>query len=449
MSLWEHQVRALSFLDEHAAALLYLGMGSGKTRIAAEALARPNHLPALVLTRSAVITDGVWERECERLGLEASPLTGPIARRANELTISHARGANLFLTNYEGAWREPLAAVIKRIPWRTVILDECHAIASPGSKVSWFAKSLARTPYRIGLSGTPMKQTPLDIYGQFRFLDGSIFGTSFQRFKARYAICENPNLPYVVTDYVNQDELMRRFWRVAFRVPPEELKLSLPEDFDIPLVHEVPASARALYREMETEFYAEVGESSVTIANAGVKILRLQQLAAGHTRDDDGQLRTIHTARADRLKDFLEDVDSIEPVVIFARFKHDLSEVERVARELNRPYSEVSGRADGLNEWKEGKTTILGVQIQSGSEGINLTRACLGVYFSVGHSLFQFQQSRARLVRPGQTRPVRFFHLTAGNTVDQRVYGALKRGEDVIKSFLALPMNIEEGALIA
>lgn len=430
--LWAHQAPAGEFLETHPSALLKVDMGGGKTRIAAEALAKSGHLPGLVITKAKVIEDGVWERELGRLGLEALALTGPISLRANQLVQRHAQGGSFTaITNYEGVWREPLASTILRIPWRTVIADESHRLKSAGSSVSRFAARLKFAPHRIGLSGTPMAHSPLDLYGQFRFLDPSIFGTNFKAFRNRYAVMGGFQ-GHQVIGYQNQAEMMRRFWMLTFSA---ELDFGI-EAIDVPLTHELPPSARALYKELDSEFWAAVGTSSVTIANAAVKVLRLQQLAAGHTRDDEGVVRTIHSERADTLFDWLEDVDPLEPVVIFCRFRHDLAAVGAVAQRLGRSYSEVSGSTNQLTEWKEGKTTILGVQIQAGGEGINLTRAALAAYYSVGHSLSDYLQSRARLVRPGQTRAVRFYHLSARSTVDQRVYKALALRQDVIQSLL-------------
>lgn len=438
--LWPHQAEALDFCQSHPSTLLYLGMGAGKTRIAAEALAQPNHLPALIITRSSVLDDGVWERELDRaLNVRPVNLTGSISLRANALVQRKAYGAGVFATNYEGAWREPLAMEILRTPWKTVILDEIHHAKSPGSKVSRFAAKLGRVAHKIGLSGTPMAHSPLDVYGQFRFLEPSIYGTNFRSFRSRYAIMGGFQ-GHQVIGYQNQDEFMRRFWRITFR---RELDFGL-ESVDVPMSHDLPPSARALYHELDTEFWAEVGDSSVTIANAAVKVLRLQQLASGHLRNDDGDVRTIHTARADLLSDWLEDVDPTEPVVVFCRFRHDLNEVRRVAGFLGRAYSEVSGTETNLREWKEGKSTVLGVQIQAGGEGIDLTRAALAVYYSVGHSLSDYLQSRARLVRPGQTRPVRFYHFSARGTVDSRVYRALRNREDVINALLSLKGSNEK-----
>lgn len=45
-------------------------------------------------------------------------------------------------------------------------------------------------PVRRLLNGTPVTQSPLDVYPQFVFLDENIFGTSYVAFKSKYAIVE-------------------------------------------------------------------------------------------------------------------------------------------------------------------------------------------------------------------------------------------------------------------
>ena len=42
-------------------------------------------------------------------------------------------------------------------------------------------------------------------------------------------------------------------------------------------------------------------------------------------------------------------------------------------------------------------------------------------------------QARARVHRPGQTRPVVYYHLVAAKTVDERVMQALEKREDLVK----------------
>jgi SNF2 family DNA or RNA helicase len=107
-----------------------------------------------------------------------------------------------------------------------------------------------------------------------------------------------------------------------------------------------------------------------------------------------------------------------------------------VARELGREYAEVSGERKDLERWQRGDATILGVQIQSGGVGIDCSRACYAFYYSLTFSLGDYEQSLARLRRPGQTRCVRYYHLVATGTVDEQVYAALRARRNVIEAVL-------------
>ncbi len=76
------------------------------------------------------------------------------------------------------------------------------------------------------------------------------------------------------------------------------------------------------------------------------------------------------------------------------------------------------------------------VQIQSGGVGIDLTRAAYAVYYSIGFGLGDYEQSLARLHRPGQSRKTHYYHLIAEDTVDRRLYGALEKRKDLITAVL-------------
>ena len=92
---------------------------------------------------------------------------------------------------------------------------------------------------------------------------------------------------------------------------------------------------------------------------------------------------------------------------------------------------------------------VMGVQIQSGGVGIDQTRANIAVYYSMGYSLGDYVQSLARLHRPGQDRPVAFFHLIANNTIDLEVYKALQAKQNVIASILEIDPEIKKNGVIA
>jgi SNF2 family DNA or RNA helicase len=69
--------------------------------------------------------------------------------------------------------------------------------------------------------------------------------------------------------------------------------------------------------------------------------------------------------------------------------------------------------------------------------GIDLTRAATAIYYSTGYDLGAYIQSRARVHRPGQTRPVTYVHLIAEGTIDESILAALRAREDVVTSILA------------
>ena len=79
---------------------------------------------------------------------------------------------------------------------------------------------------------------------------------------------------------------------------------------------------------------------------------------------------------------------------------------------------------------------VIGVQIQAGGTGITLTAAGVAIYLSTGFSLGDFDQSQARLNRPGRQPVVRFIHIIARNTIDEKVSAALASRRDLVESTL-------------
>jgi SNF2 family DNA or RNA helicase len=144
----------------------------------------------------------------------------------------------------------------------------------------------------------------------------------------------------------------------------------------------------------------------------------------------------LDSAKMNLLHDVLEDIDPQEAVVVFCRFHKDLEAVSRVADETGRRSLELSGRKDELKQWQAGESPVLAVQIDSGGVGVDLTRARYSIYYSLGFSLGSYEQSLARIHRPGQTRPVEYIHLLAQDTVDEQVMAALARRSDVVNSVL-------------
>jgi SNF2 family DNA or RNA helicase len=97
----------------------------------------------------------------------------------------------------------------------------------------------------------------------------------------------------------------------------------------------------------------------------------------------------------------------------------------------------LSGRRDEIARWQAGEAQVLAVQIDSGGEGVDLTRARYSIFYSTGFKLGKYEQAKARTHRPGQLKPVMHIHLIARRTVDERIMRALEKRAQIVESILA------------
>lgn len=348
----------------------------------------------------------------------------------------------MVIVNYESAYREPLGGWLKQQRWDLLVMDESHRLKNPAGATShWAARVAERSRSRLALTGTPMPHSPLDLYAQYRAVDQSVFGNSYQQFKNRYAEFEIiPAQDYragikAVSGYRNLDELNEKFYQLAFRVTAAET-LDLPPVIETYARVNLGARARRLYADLAQAFHAELDSGErITAANALAKLLRFQQLTSGFAVTAEGKILQVDDAKERALTDLLEDLPRREPVVVFARFREDLESIARTARKLGRPHHEISGRVKDLAEWQQ-KGGVLAVQIQAGGLGLDLTAARHCVYYSLGFSLGDYLQSVARLHRPGQRGLAHYVHLTAAQSIDEIIVAALADKEDVVQRIL-------------
>ena len=452
--MWPAQREAVSFCLERPATMLDMGMGCGKTRVAIEVMRRRENVRrALIVCPKAVIP--VWGREISKYAGEdeydvLERGAGTVARFADRVvSLVNSCPADTTVTqvvvvNYDSVWRRPLGDILYRMAkgglLDMVILDESHRAKAAGSKVSKYLAMLGKAvPYRLCLSGTPMANSPLDVYGQYRFLDRSIFGTNHERFLQQYAVMGGPDRNFIV-GYKNQQDLMARFGSIAYTCSLEDVadRAKLPDALpDQVLPVGLPARDMRALRDLQRDFVAECGGGFATASNVLVRLLRMQQITSGFCEvqpgpGEAGELRELNAAKYDAALDWARDLPPSERLVVFCTFTHDLDMSRRLSEALRRPFFELSGREHRADEWRASEGGLLAVQIQAGAEGVDLTASSRALYWSLPHSLALYEQSRARIRRPGQSRPAQFVHLVAEGTVDEGVYASLRAKRDVI-----------------
>ena len=384
-SPWRHQAEAVAFVQQlyrrgKRGAMIAAVMGTGKSAMTVYLCAEEGFQLILILCPLRVVQ--VWKPQFEMhstvpflvvpLDDSFSNVRAKRDEAERKIRLAKSRGVPVVLViNYDSAWRSPFAEWALKQKWDLVVADEIHRCKAPGGKASRYLARLGKAArFRLGLSGTPMPHSPLDVYGYFRFIDATIFGWSFNRFRQHFAVMGGYQNHQVVA-YDNLDELNRKFYSVTFACGKDVL--DLPPEVHITYTCQLGAEARRTYRSLKRNLMAELNAGEVTAANALVKLLRLQQITGGFIRTDDGQDVQIDSAKLNLLRDVLEDIAPHEPVVVFCRFHKDLEAANRVADETGRRSLELSGRMDELKRWQAGEAPVLAVQIDSGGVGVDLT----------------------------------------------------------------------------
>jgi SNF2 family DNA or RNA helicase len=384
----------------------------------------------------------VWTSELSQEGQKFEVPRGTRVERAYRLRQLHDQGFDGWvITNYDSIIHLQVEQAIRQWNPELVIFDESHLLKTHNSKRSRAAARIGANRRVWLLTGTAVAGSPLDLYGQMRAISPDIFrGWNWWQFRNHYAVMGG-YLNKQVVGYQNMEDLRRRIRPYIHTVNREKV-LTLPQ-----------------YRDqiIDVEAEKEDWEEYVRLARTGVssrfgwvtstpldKALRLSQLA--------GLVKIPATL------DLVSEILSAgEPVVVFHRF---LEEGDRIVDGLRRAGAEVlilrgsvseEGRAKAVEDFQTGKRpVVLLCQIAVGSLGITLTRAAIAVYHSHSWSWAEYQQSRDRIRRIGQTRSILYRHpvLRGPNgerTIDHLILDALERKEDLANLIVHHPELLERG----
>ena len=456
---WPHQWKALDYVMTRDHAAVFTDMGSGKTKIMIDLIVNRDF--GFVLIIGTKKSCDVWEKEFEIHSdipkdcvnnLSGIPTPNKVSIMKEKLRFGRINCVpEVFIMNYEAVWRDPLKQYLYKQEFDCIILDESHRIKTPRSKVNICVTSLGRrSKCKYILSGTPTPESPTDIYGQYKFLDPTIFGNNFDKFKQQYEnmdAVETIRRGYVVLDekepYIHLDLLKKRMYKCAFHAKAE---LDLPKVTHIYFDQYISDEAQEIYKELNKEGVYEDEEGITETNNILAKYTRLQQLLSGYlyAENEDFTEQFIvekdHT-KAEALEYLLENIPKEEKVVVFAKYRKDFDNIRQVCKNLNRRYGEISGQKDHYKYWKQGRVNVLAVQYSSGSESISLVEARYCIYYSHTFSYGQYQQSIKRTHRPGQERPVTYYHIISKvkgkQTVDDKIKKALSLKQSLSQYILS------------
>lgn len=460
--MFRHQVRAanmaliqLSSKPSAGFGLLFeMGCGKTLTAIAIMGALYCQHKITRVLVVAPSSVCSVWPHDLAAFAAfpyEVRVLLGEKKQRLEALhsLTDYPNTANRLLVaviNYEATHREGIFEALDGYAADLIICDESQRIKNPRAAQSRAVQMLGdRAACRLILSGTPVQNSVIDLYSQYRFLDPGVFGANFYAFRNRY--CQMGGYGgHEVVGFQHIDELVRKEHAIALRVTKAEC-LDLPGQTFVRRYVQLEPAARRLYAQIARASCAELENGEhVTASIVLTKLLRLMQLTGGFVQADGGDRpRPAGSAKLDALADILEDYvqEAGQKLVVFARFRPEIAAICQLLEQRGIRYGRIDGevpmdqRGAIVETFQQDPgVKVFVAQIQTAGLGITLHAASAAVFYSLDFNYANYAQALARIHRIGQAQPVTYIHLLAEHTVDEQVLDALERKEDLARTIV-------------
>jgi len=463
---WKHQLATFERAKDMDNYALFFEMGAGKTATAINLLrykciSNKSLLRTIILCPRAVVVN--WKREIIKnstiRGGDIHLLQGAGKKRVKyflDKAISEdgTRIPGIFVTNYESLSVKGLLDLFLRWGPQVVIFDESQRIKSHRAKRTKLSIKLAdRAKYKYILSGSPLLKSPMDIWAQFRALDGGeSFGSNYYAFLNKWFIDRNAHMPQKIRfpDYVPikglEEEFHKRIYRKATRVLKKDC-MDLPPITYKQVFSEMSATQERMYKQMEKNLVTYLEDKACVASIALVKSVRLMQIASGFFVSDEGEhVSYDDNPRREILKELLEDLPEGSKCVVWASFRENYGAISSVCESLKLGYRCLYGGMtskavqESIDEFQTDPSVSVMIANQSaGGVGISLTAANLMIYYSKTYNKEHDKQSEARAHRGGSEihSSITRIDIVAPGTIEDRITQALKNNEDMAEAILA------------
>ena len=462
-----HQRRA--FEDSWAADYyaLFMEMGTGKTKVTIDNMAylflQRKIMAALVIAPKSVYTN--WESEIEIHMpdvIRYKTYKWNIDKPKDYHELSKLRDLKIFLINVEALSTkrgfDASVDYLRENKLNFVVLDESTTIKNRSAKRTKNILALQRLSHmRRILTGSPITKSPLDLYTQCQFLSPELLGfSSYLAFRNRYA--EMTDIPVgsgrfisVPKYYKRLEELEQKLKQFATRIRKDQC-LDLKPKVRQKRYIELEGESKKIYEKLRTNALAIVEDSTISFSNKLTEIIKLHQVCNGFTKNDDGEILTLHKSKINALDEILEETDG--KVIVWANYLYNIHEIIKFLEDKYGKESVVSIYGDiNVQKRKEAvdriqtdsKTRFLVGNPTTGGFGLTLTAVNTVIYYSNNYNLEVRMQSEDRAHRMGQKGTVVYIDIVAKGTLDEAIMKSLTSkgqiaaktlGEENLRSWL-------------
>ncbi len=459
---YPYQTTGAHFIALSGGATLADDMGTGKCIQTIAALEQYDLYPALIVCPNQAKT--TWANEWEKWtsDIAVQVIGGTAGQRRKQIASS----ADVYIINYEslrthtklGGYgsikltaEESKLKELNEIDWVTIIADEAHRCVDPHSKQTralWgVADAVVPRPLCIALTGTPMVNSPDDLYCLLHFESPDEW-PSKTRFIDRYCIKEYNawgGMSVVGLNPYTQQEFYDLITPRFLRRPKALVTPWLPEKVRERRDIELSPKQRKAYDSFVKDSIA-VLDSGTAIATDPLTILtRLTQLSSA-TVDVDaaGNVRLCApSSKVDALIELLEDMADTEQLVVFAQSRqllvlaHERLEKEGVSHGMVWGDQVPIERQSFIDRFQSGDLRCILCTLGAGSEAITLTAASTVCFMQRSWSMVTNKQAEDRVHRIGQTAAsVLIIDLVAPGTVEENILDAIGAKGEMLEEII-------------
>jgi SNF2 family DNA or RNA helicase len=422
----------IEHLAEHANALLFVGMGVGKTAACLyqinELLLSGEAIAALIVAPMRV-ANLTWPSEVRDWAQFRWMRVANLRTESGQRDFLYGR-AHLYLVNYESLHH--LVSLVERrggtLPYDVCVFDELTRAKNPGSKrINLYRRKVPRAARQWGLTGTPMPNSHIDLFAQVRLVDDGVrLGTSFTAFKQQY-FCQPAYLhaPWKAKDGTAQ-ALEQKISDITITLRSSDW-LDIPdtvvEDVEIHFTPELQEKYEILEEELVIELCKE---KTINVTNSAALITKLIQFTSGCMYDDEKATHPIHSLKFEALEKIVKKETA--PIFVATMYKHEYVRMREHFPEsvfFNEAKS-VDAQNRLMKDWNAGKIRLMFAHPASVGHGLNLQYGgSILVYPSLTHNREWYEQLICRFARRGQTEITKVYRLMVPGTVDDAVAEAL------------------------
>lgn len=419
----------------HLHGILADDMGLGKTLQTITAIRlcydqSPNKSNSLVVCPKSVV--GHWSREIARAFPLISTLeyTGPFR---NKHLFKEIKTPTIFITTYETLAND--INIIKNTPFLFVALDEGTKIKNPNTKRSMAVKKL-NSAHRLIITGTPIENTPTELWSIFDFLMKRHLG-SYGGFASRY------ESKIQAGDDQAAHDLANRIKPFILRRLKADVAKDLPEKIEMKEWCELTEEQQSIYGQLQ-ELHVkplrqsiEKGEKVNYTMNILPIITKLKQVC-----DHPALINKKKTPILGRSEKFdlitekmVEITENKESTVLFSHFLETLDLFEDFVNQKKLSYIRIDGstqnRQQQIDKFNDGQATVALCSLMAGGHGINLTAASHIFHVDRWWNPAIENQATDRVHRIGQTRTVYVYKILVKGTLEEKIDKILQRKQNM------------------